>query len=176
MLSVRQWQKSINCLCFHGLLINQVQKEDMIGRKTTTDTFIPFTDQRAHIARAHVVHQCPPINAFRRHPNVFRVSMPYGTREHEPGKEEGLMYMSISNTTTEFVTILENIAGDQKHSARGEVTVDMLISAVKPLQGTFWYVPSCQELGLSRTPKEQRYRHLKMYDSWQFIHMLSYTV
>ena len=129
----------------------------MIGRKTTTDVFIPLSDQRAHISRAHVVHQCPPINAFKRHPNVFRVSMSYGKRENEPGKEEGLMYMSISKTTSEFVTILENIAGDQRHSARGEVTVDTLISAVKPLQGTFWYVPSIQELGLSTAPKEQRY-------------------
>ena len=56
------------------------------------------------------------------------------------------MYMSICNTTARFVSILENIAGDQEHSVHGEVTVDTLLSAVKPLQGTFWYVPSAQEL------------------------------
>lgn len=128
----------------------------MIGRKSTTDVFIPLADQRAHISRAHVVHHSPPINVFERHPTVFRVSMPYGTRPNEPGKEEGLMYMSICNTTAQFVAILGNIAGDQRHSARGEVTVDMLISAVKPLQGTFWYVPSAQELELVTSIKEKR--------------------
>ena len=123
--------------------------EDMIGRKSSTDTFIPDADKRAHITRAHVVHQRPPLNVFKRHPIVFRLSMPYGTMPNEPGKEEGSMYMSICNTTASFVTILENVAGDQRHSAGGEVTVDTLISSVKPLQGTFWYVPSSQELGLT---------------------------
>ena len=40
----------------------------MIGRQVTSDTFIPFENERAHIARAHVVHQCPPIEVFKRHP------------------------------------------------------------------------------------------------------------
>lgn len=128
----------------------------MIGRQVTSDTFIPFKNERAHITRAHVVHPCPPIDVFKRHPIVFRVSMPYGTMPYEPGKEEGTMYMSICNTTARFVTILENIAGDQEHSAHGEVTVDTLLSAVKPLQGTFWYVPSTQEMELKTSPQEQR--------------------
>jgi len=143
---------------------DKVQREDMIGRQVTSDTFIPFKNERAHITRAHVVHPCPPIDVFKRHPIVFRVSMPYGTMPYEPGKEEGTMYMSICNTTARFVTILENIAGDQEHSAHGEVTVDTLLSAVKPLQGTFWYVPSAQEMELKTSPQEQRFDLLKHWD------------
>ena len=135
---------------------HQGQKEDIIGRTTLSDVFIPLTDERTHIARARVVQESPSPEVFERHHPLFRVSMPYGTRPNEPGREEGLMYMSISNTTKQFVTILENIAGDQKHSARGEVTVDMLISSVRPLQGAFWYVPSAQELGLESSPQERR--------------------
>ena len=128
----------------------------MVGRKTISDTFIPSTDERTHIARAHVIQESPSVDVFERHQPLFRISMPYGTRPNEPGREEGLMYMSISNTTKRFVSILENIAGDQRHSAHGEVTVDLLISSVKPLQGTFWYVPSAQELGLGSSSQERR--------------------
>ena len=127
----------------------------MIGRKSGTDTFIPFTDKRAHIACVHVVHDVAPVNGLLRHPRVFRVSMPYGHVEDEPGREEGLMYMHLCNSTEVFKTILKNIAGNDKHSKRGDVTIDTLISAVQPLQGTFWYVPSAEELKLP-TLKERR--------------------
>ena len=135
----------------------QIQKEDMIGRKSATDTFIPHKDKRAHISRVHVVTDVPPINGLLRHPRVFRVSMPYGPVENEPGREEGLMYMHMCNTTEVFKTILKNIAGSDKESKLGEVTPDALISAVQPLQGTYWYVPSSEELKLP-TLKERRYK------------------
>ena len=86
---------------------------------------------------------------------MFRVSMPYGHVENEPSREEGLMYMHLCNTTEVFKTILKNIAGNEKHSKLGDVTIDSLISAVRPIQGTFWYVPSAEELNLS-TLKEPR--------------------
>ena len=127
----------------------------MIGRKSGTDTFIPHTDKRAHIACVHVVHDVSPVNGLLRHPRVFRVSMPYGHVEDEPSREEGLMYMHLCNSTEVFKTILKNIAGNDKHSKRGDVTIDTLISAVQPLQGTFWYVPSAEELKLP-TLKERR--------------------
>lgn len=129
----------------------------MFGRKSATDTFIPHKDKRAHIARVHVVPDVPPINGLLRHPRVFRVSMPYGHVENEPGREEGLMYMHMCNTTEIFKTILKNIAGSDKESKLGEVTPDALISAVQPLQGTYWYVPSAEELKLP-TLKERRYK------------------
>jgi len=65
------------------------------------------------------------------------------------------MYMHMCNTTEVFKTILKNIAGSDKESKLGEVTPDTLISAVQPLQGTYWYVPSAEELKLP-TLKERR--------------------
>ena len=127
----------------------------MIGRKSGTDTFIPHTDKRAHITCVHVVQDVPPVNVLTRHPRVFRVSMPYGHVENEPSQEEGLMYLHMCNSVETFKTILKNIAGNDKESKLGEVTVDKLISAVQPLQGTFWYVPSAEELKLP-TLKERR--------------------
>ena len=129
----------------------------MIGRKSATDTFIPHTDKRAHIARVHVVPEVPPVNSLLRHSRVFRVSMPYGHIENQPGREEGLMYMHMCNTTEVFKSILKNIAGSDKESKLGEVTPDTLISAVQPLQGTYWYIPSAEELKLP-TDKERRYK------------------
>ena len=127
----------------------------MIGRKSGTDTFIPHKDKRAHISRAHVELELPPVNSLVRHKRVFRVSMPYGHVENDPSREEGLMYLHLCNTTEVFKTILKNIAGNDKHSKLGDVTVDSLISAVRPIQGTFYYVPSAEELSLS-TLKEPR--------------------
>lgn len=104
---------------------------------------------------AHVVHDVPPVNALKRHPRIFRVSMPYGQIENQPGREEGLMYLHMCNSVETFKTILKNIAGNDKHAKLGDVTVDMLLSSVQPLQGTFWYVPSAEELDLP-TLKERR--------------------
>lgn len=132
----------------------QIQRGDMIGRKTGTDTIIPHTDKRAHISRAHIELDVPPVNGLLRHKRVFRVSMPYG-RADQPSQEEGLMYMHWCNNTEVFKTILANIAGNDKHSKLGDVTVDSLISAVRPVLGTFYYVPSAEELKLS-TIKERR--------------------
>ena len=132
----------------------QIQRGDMIGRKTGTDTILPHTDKRAHISRAHIELDVPPVNGLLRHKRVFRVSMPYG-RADLPSQEEGLMYMHCCNNTEVFKTILANIAGNDKHSKLGDVTVDSLISAVRPVQGTFYYVPSAEELKLS-TIKERR--------------------
>lgn len=142
--------------------MDKIQKEDMIGRKSGTDTFIPHTDKRAHITCVHVVQDVPPVNVLTRHPRVFRVSMPYGHVENEPSKEEGLMYLHMCNSVETFKTILKNIAGNDKESKLGEVTVDKLISAVQPLQGTFWYVPSAEELKLP-TLKERRF---ELLDFW----------
>lgn len=141
--------------------MDKIQREDMIGRKAGTDTFIPHTDKRAHISRVHVELDVPPVNGLLRHKRVFRVSMPYGHADH-PSREEGLMYMHLCNTTEVFKTILKNIAGNDKHSKLGDVTVDSLISAVRPIQGTFWYVPSAEELKLP-TLKERRF---EIIDFW----------
>lgn len=131
-----------------SVVLCQVQKEDMLGRKMTTDAFIPFVQKRTHIACAHAVPEVLPIDSTRHHNRVFRVSMPYGKDESGPGREEGLMYMHMSNTTEVFTSILTNIAGTKVKSAPGEVTVDKLLSDVQPLLGTWWYVPSADELGL----------------------------
>lgn len=143
--------------------MDKIQKEDMIGRKSGTDTFIPHTDKRAHITCVHVVKDVTPLNVLLRHPRIFRVSMPYGHVKDEPSKEEGLMYLHMCNTTEVFKTILRNIAGNDKESKMGEVTVDKLISAVQPLQGTFWYVPSAEELKLP-TLKERRFEILDFWN------------
>ncbi|XP_064110187.1 uncharacterized protein LOC135217988 isoform X1 [Macrobrachium nipponense] len=128
---------------------SKTQKEDMIGRRVMTQTIIPSNYERRHINRAHHVDDFPPpcniLKGFRR---VFRQSLPYGKSKTGHGREEGVFYLSITKSTTLFVELLEHLAGVQMFSPNGEITVDELISDLIPLEGTFWYVPSRQELDI----------------------------
>lgn len=128
----------------------------MIGRRTTTDVFLPHDDIQAHIKRAHVVQKVPSVNALARHPRIFRFSMAYGDVENYPGREEGVMYLQIGNSVNTINTLLKNIAGNSDEARPGDTTLDMLISAVEPLQGSFWYVPSIQELKLPTLEGDRR--------------------
>ncbi|KAK7086420.1 hypothetical protein SK128_014047 [Halocaridina rubra] len=123
------------------------QKEDMIGRRVHTNVVIPTSYERSHIKRAHFVDDFPPpcniLKGFRR---VFRQSLPYGKSDSGNGREKGLFYLSITRSTKIFVEILEHLAGVQANSPHGEITFDELISAFVPIEGTFWYIPSKEEL------------------------------
>ncbi|KAK7075559.1 hypothetical protein SK128_021984 [Halocaridina rubra] len=128
---------------------SKTQKEDMIGRRVMTNTIIPTNYERRHIKRAHFVDDFPPpCNVLRGFRRVFRQSLPYGKSDTGHGREEGVFYLSITKSTTVFVELLEHLAGVQANSPHGEITVDDLISALIPLEGTFWYVPNRQELEL----------------------------
>ena len=137
------------------------EKEDMIGRHVMTDSFIPNINERVHTFRAHFNPKKCPQNMLNKHQIMFRQSLPYGTSDTGKGKEEGIFYLSFANTTNSFRDILENLVGDATASDAtdapavcdpvahaGEVTTDLLLNTVKPLEGTWWYVPSAEELGV----------------------------
>lgn len=128
------------------------EKEDMIGRHVMTDSFIPNVNERAHTFRAHFNPKKCPQNMLNKHRIMFRQSLPYGTSDTGKGKEKGIFYLSFANTTNSFRDILENLVSDDATNdaaSAGEVTVDLLLNTVKPLEGTWWYVPSAEELGVS---------------------------
>ena len=127
---------------------SQTHKEEMIGRRMTTDAFGGFTHQRAHMKRVHVVPDSMPVDLTQQHSRVFRVSMPFGKDGSAAGREQGVMYMHLCNTTEVFKRILKNIAGSKEAAAPGEVTMDALLSNVQAQLGTWWYVPSAAELDL----------------------------
>lgn len=125
------------------------EKEDMIGRRVMTDCFIPNVNERAHTFRAHFNPEKSPQNMLNKHRIMFRQSLPYGTSSTGKGREEGVFYLSFANTTNSFRDILESLVGNDDVAGAGEVTVDLLLNTVKPLEGTWWYVPSADELGVN---------------------------
>lgn len=122
------------------------EKEDMIGRQMVDNCIIPSMTERSHIFRAHFIPEETPQNVINKHRVMFRQSLPYGVSSSEKGREEGVFYLSFANTTNSFTDVLESIVGNDENAATGEVTADLLMNACKPLQGTWWYVPSAEEL------------------------------
>jgi Dyp-type peroxidase family len=125
------------------------EKEDMIGRRVMTDSFIPSVNKRAHTFRAHFNPEKSPQNMLNKHRIMFRQSLPYGISATGKGREEGIFYLSFANTTNSFRDVLESLVGNDDVAGAGEVTVDLLLNTIKPLEGTWWYVPSAEELGVS---------------------------
>ena len=125
------------------------EKEDMIGRHVMTDAFIPNINERAHTFRAHFNPEKSPQNMLNKHRIMFRQSLPYGESPDAKGREKGIFYLSFANTTNSFKDILESLIGNDKVAGDGEVTADLLLNTVKPLEGTWWYVPSADELGVN---------------------------
>jgi hypothetical protein len=114
-----------------------------------TDCFIPSVNERAHTFRAHFNPKHSPQNMLNKHRIMFRQSLPYGTSRKVKGREEGIFYLSFANTTNSFRDILESLVGNDDVAGAGEGTADLLLNTVKPLEGTWWYVPSAEELGVN---------------------------
>ena len=142
--------------------MHKSEKEDMIGRRMMSNCIIPTNTPRSHIFRAHFIPEDSPRNVINKHRVMFRQSLPYGTSNTGRGREEGLFYLSFSNTTNAFKDVLENIVGNDERAAAGEVTADILLNAVQPLKGTWWYVPSADELHMETSTD----RNFDLKDHW----------
>lgn len=140
----------------------KADKEDMIGRRMVTNCIIPTVSPRSHILRAHFIPDKMPRNVINKHRVMFRQSLPYGTSDTGKGREEGLFYLSFSNTTNAFKDVLESIVGNKQQAAAGEVSTDILLNVVQPLKGTWWYVPSAEELQMGTSAD----RNFDLKDHW----------
>ena len=119
-------------------------KENLFGRKIFDLGIIPDEDNGSHIRRAHKVDNFPPpCNVLKGHCRIFRASLPYGEITGKPGREEGAFHVSIAQSTSVFHEILQNMAGDP-----GGTTNDALMEIVSAQEGTYWYVPSTEELDI----------------------------
>ncbi|KAI8511616.1 hypothetical protein Bbelb_107160 [Branchiostoma belcheri] len=72
-----------------------------------------------------------------KHPLIFRQSMPYGMNKTGIGREEGAFYISCANTCQ---------------------------STVQAEEGSFWYVPSAEELGLTPVPVREQLTLMPQWD------------
>ncbi|XP_078605764.1 putative dehydratase YbiW [Branchiostoma floridae x Branchiostoma japonicum] len=127
--------------------MTQDQLENMIGR-TVTDDILVVDDTRRHIKCAHILDE------NGKHPLVFRQSMPYGSNKTGVGREEGTFYISCANTCQRFLDILKKLIDEE----------DKLISTVHAEEGSFWYVPSAEELGLTPIPVREQLQLMPQWD------------
>lgn len=134
-------------------------KEEMIGRKMFGLGIVPSLSDSSHIKRAHTLDDFPPpCNVSKGLRRIFRQSMPYGNCQTHPGREEGAFYISIAKSTTIFHDILENISGCPG------TTFDAFIDVFSSLEGSFWYVPSSEELDLPVV--DNKYCRVDLDDQW----------
>ncbi|XP_066294574.1 (2S)-3-sulfopropanediol dehydratase-like [Branchiostoma lanceolatum] len=127
--------------------MTQDQLENMIGR-TVTDDILVVDDTRRHIKCAHI------LDKNGKHPLVFRQSMPYGSNNTGVGREEGTFYISCANTCQRFLDILKKLIAEE----------DKLISTVQAEEGSFWYVPNAEELGLTPIPVRNQLQLMPQWD------------
>ncbi|XP_066285311.1 (2S)-3-sulfopropanediol dehydratase-like [Branchiostoma lanceolatum] len=123
------------------------QLENMIGR-TVTDDVLVVNDPRRHTKCAHILDE------NGKHPLIFRQSMPYGLNKTGIGREEGTFYISCANTCQRFLDILKKLVAEEDH----------LISTVHAEEGSLWYVPSADELGLAPVPVREQLTLMPQWD------------
>ncbi|CAC5374758.1 unnamed protein product [Mytilus coruscus] len=134
-------------------------KEEMIGRKMFGLGIIPSLSDSSHIKRAHTLDDFPPpCNVSKGLRRIYRQSMPYGSCQTHPGREEGAFYISFAKSTTIFHDILENISGCPG------TTFDAFLDVFSSLEGSFWYVPSSEELDLPVV--DNRYCRVDLDEQW----------
>ncbi|XP_078595712.1 uncharacterized protein LOC144872888 [Branchiostoma floridae x Branchiostoma japonicum] len=123
------------------------QLENMIGR-TVKDDILVVDDPRRHTKCAHLLDE------NGKHPLIFRQSMPYGLNKTGIGREEGAFYISCANTCQRFLDILKQLVAQE----------DKLISTVHAEEGSLWYVPSADELGLVPVPVREQLTLMPQWD------------
>ncbi|XP_035676564.1 uncharacterized protein LOC118415838 [Branchiostoma floridae] len=123
------------------------QLENMIGR-TVKDDILVVDDPRRHTKCAHLLDE------NGKHPLIFRQSMPYGLNKTGIGREEGAFYISCANTCQRFLDILKQLVAQE----------DKLISTVHAEEGSLWYVPSADELGLAPVPVREQLTLMPQWD------------
>jgi Dyp-type peroxidase family len=117
--------------------MTEQQKQNMIGRDRR-DRIIPMEDESSHIKRVR------QLNGERVNSRLVRQALPYGSKADNKANEEGVFFAGYAQSTHALDLILDGIAGDQKGFIQ-----DQLFSATRSENGSFWYVPSLRECGLT---------------------------
>jgi len=114
--------------------------DSVIGRRPDGEIISTqaFQGNNAHIRRAHTLDH----NLDQR--KLLRQALPYGDSKGHASREEGLMFVAFCNEQQRFEDILQNMVGE-----RPERPADRLMDFVQGMGGSYWYVPSATELGVS---------------------------
>lgn len=126
---VHDWQK-LNAM-------SELEKENMIGRDKK-DRIIPMQDESSHIKRVR------QINGEKVNMRLIRQALPYGHKTENKANEKGIFFAGYAQSTQILDDILDAIAGPKKGFVQ-----DSLFSATRGVAGSYWYIPSLSECGLS---------------------------
>jgi Dyp-type peroxidase family len=117
--------------------MSEQQKQNMIGRDQR-DRILAIDDESSHIKRVR------QLDGQRVNARLLRQALPYGRKADNRANEEGIFFAGYVQCTAMLDRILDGIAGDQ----RGFIQ-DQLFSVTRSEHGSYWYIPSLQECGLS---------------------------
>ncbi|KAI1809567.1 PFL-like glycyl radical enzyme [Poronia punctata] len=132
-----------------------------------------FQGANSHIRRAHTLDH----NLDQR--KLLRQALPYGDSKGHASREAGLMFVAFCNEQQRFEDILQNMIGD-----RNERPADRLLDLVQGTGGSYWYIPSATELGVSGvrngddTYEDPHWRvrspnNYMFYNSQDYMHTMS---
>ena len=113
------------------------QKQNMIGRDQN-DRILAIDDESSHIKRAR------QIDGERVNSRLLRQALPYGHQSDNKANEEGVFFAGYAQSTAVLDRILDSIAGDRKGFIQ-----DQLFEVTRSREGSYWYVPSRAECGLT---------------------------
>ncbi|KAI0466497.1 pyruvate formate lyase-domain-containing protein [Xylaria cf. heliscus] len=112
----------------------------VIGRRPNGEI---LSQQASKAANAHI-HRAHTLDHNRDQRKLLRQALPYDESNGHASREEGLMFVAFCNEQQRFEEILHSMLGD-----RPERPVDRLMDFIQGEGGTYWYIPSARELGIS---------------------------
>lgn len=129
------------------------QKENMIGRDQK-DRILPMDDESSHIKRVR------QLDGERVNFRLVRQALPYGHKSDNKANEAGIFFAGYAQSTHAIDRILDGIAGNQKGMIQ-----DSLFSVTRSEHGSYWYVPSLAECGLSAAPGRDEITMNEFFDA-----------
>ncbi|KAH8164133.1 hypothetical protein CIB48_g4105 [Xylaria polymorpha] len=112
----------------------------VLGRRPNGEI---ISQQASKGANAHI-HRAHTLDHNRDQRKLLRQALPYDESNGHASREEGLMFVAFCNEQQRFEDILQSMVGD-----RPERPLDRLMDFIQGDGGTYWYIPSAHELGVS---------------------------
>lgn len=117
--------------------MTEQQKGNMIGRDLN-DQILAIDDESSHIKRVR------QLDGERINFRLVRQALPFGYKRDNKANEKGIFFAGYAQSTGALDNILDGIAGDQQGFIQ-----DKLFSVTRSNHGSYWYVPSLAECGLT---------------------------
>ncbi|KAI1174687.1 pyruvate formate lyase-domain-containing protein [Nemania sp. FL0916] len=114
--------------------------DSVIGRRPNGEI---ISQQASKAANAHI-HRAHTLDKNRDQRKLMRQALPYHESNGHASREEGMMFVALANDQGRFEEILKNMLGPQPKRP-----LDRLLDFVQGQGGSYWYVPSARELGIS---------------------------